>query len=74
MFENAADAVSNVPPFPGTFKNASEWAILTLNDQAMDTRNVAHTSWDQTLRDTILVFELVRKGLFCLLFWTKVFF
>jgi hypothetical protein len=69
LFQAQADAVAR-PPFPFFFKNASDWAVLTLDDLVLDTRNTFDADWDQALQDTIKVFELVsgKTMLACLLF------
>lgn len=47
------------PPFPVTFENASDWAVLALGGHVFDTRYKGHTSWDKDLQEAISVLELL---------------
>jgi hypothetical protein len=61
LFLQQLGFLADAPPFVLFDSNASEWASVTVKsgdtEKVYDTRNVAHTSWDQTLKDGISLLD-----------------
>jgi hypothetical protein len=65
LFDGAIAFLSQTPPSRYySWRNNSEWALLTVDGATYDTRAVTNTSWDQLLRDGIGNVEFLLDNLY----------